>query len=138
MRVLLDSHTLLWYAAGDPQLSAAAEEAIRDPDNDVLVSPATFWEVAIKVRLGKLEVPGGDFGRFAEACESDAGLTLLPITPAHTAVVATLPFPPSRQNPRKEHRDPFDRLLIAQALVEDVPLVTADGEFPSYSVKIIW
>ena len=131
MRILVDSHALLWYALGDPRLSATAEAAVRDPAHEVLVSPATLWELAIKVSIGKLALNGIAFDELIDRCENQCGFGLLPITPAHTAAVATLPFP-------SKHKDPFDRLLIAQAIVEAIPIVSADGAFDDYSVSRIW
>lgn len=130
MKVLLDTHTLLWYALNAPQLSKTAESSILDPANDVYVSPATYWELAIKVSIGKLTVQQ-PFEEFLDACENQYRFELLQITPAHTAQVATLPFPP-------KHRDPFDRLIIAQAMVEQISVVSMDPEFDAYPVTRIW
>lgn len=128
MKLLLDTHTLLWHALNDSRLSAAARAAIVDLANEVFVSPATYWELAIKISIGKLTVQQ-PFEDFQRACE--ARFPLLPIATAHTAQVAKLPFPPN-------HRDPFDRLMIAQAMVEGMLIVSADAAFDSYAVSRIW
>ena len=130
MKVLLDTHTLLWYALNDPQLSKTAESAILDPANQVYVSPAAYWELAIKISIGKLTVQQ-PFEDFLDACENQYRFELLPIAPAHTAQVATLPFP-------TKHRDPFDRLLVAQAIVEQMPVVSGDAALDAYPVTRIW
>src|SRR5579863_1670377 len=103
---------MYWYAAGDPQLSTNARALIQDASNEVLISPASYWEIAIKISIGKwvLHQPYEDF---MNACLNVYGFRVLPIEPQHTAKVATLPFPPG-------HKDPFDRLLVAQALVEAI------------------
>jgi PIN domain nuclease of toxin-antitoxin system len=128
VRLLLDTHTLLWYALGDPQLSKAAEALILDPANESLVSAATFWEIAIKVSLGKLPLHG-PYEDFVDACLIRYRFTILPIEPRHTATLVPMPF---------HHRDPFDRLLAAQALAEDIPLVSADVAFDPYGVRRLW
>jgi PIN domain nuclease of toxin-antitoxin system len=130
VRLLLDTHTLLWYALNDPHLSGTAESAILDPASQVFVSPASYWELAIKISIGKLALQRR-FEDFLDACEYQYRFEVLPITAAHAAQVATLPFPGT-------HRDPFDRLLIAQAIVEQMPVVTGDPEFDEYPVKRIW
>src|SRR3954462_10107717 len=116
MKVLLDTHTVLWFHLADPQLSPAARAAIMDPANENWVSPASYWEVAIKISIGKYAIaqPFEDFWR--NAIDMNAFRTL-PITPRHAGAVATLPFPPNN------HRDPFDRLIVAQALVEGMSIV---------------
>jgi PIN domain nuclease of toxin-antitoxin system len=104
LRLLLDTHTLLWFYLDDPQLSAPAKAAIVNPLNTTLVSAASYWEIAIKVSIGKyaLKEPFDDFIQHAIL---DKGFGVLPIEPKHAATVATLPF---------HHKDPFDRLLIAR------------------------
>jgi PIN domain nuclease of toxin-antitoxin system len=128
VRVLLDTHTVLWFALNDPQLSPAALAAILDPANEKLISPACHWEVAIKVSIRKysLTVPHEQF--FTEAL-SKTGFSVLPIEPKHTAIVTTLPF---------HHRDPFDRLLISQALAENIPLISGDATFDAYGIQRLW
>lgn len=128
MRLLLDTHSFLWFILNDPQLSAAARAAISDPNSDVLVSPATYWEIAIKVSTGKytLTTP---YQHFIEYNITANDFEVLHVEPRHTAVVATLPF---------HHKDPFDRLLIAQALAEDITLVSNETLFDAYGVRRLW
>lgn len=111
MKLLLDTHALLWFCLDDIRLSEDARSLIADGANDVLVSPANYWEIAIKVSLGKYAIDG-DFAIFFEDQISENRFTALPISVRHAAEVSRLPF---------HHRDPFDRLLIAQAIVEQVP-----------------
>ena len=128
MRLLLDTHTFLWFTLGDPQISPAALAAINDPDNDKLVSPATYWEIAIKVSIGKLAL-GQSYEDFLHRGITLNGFGILHVEPRHSAVVATLPF---------HHKEPFDRLLIAQALSEDIPLVSNEALFDAYGVRRLW
>ena len=128
MRLLLDTHTILWFAAGDPQLSAAARTAIEDASNRPMVSIASVWEMAIKVSLGKLAL-GADLAAFVQGHITGNGIELLSITPTHISGIVSLPF---------HHRDPFDRLLIAQALAEGIPIVGCDSHFASYGVTLVW
>lgn len=130
MRLLLDTHALLWYALGDPQLSARAAALIGDPANEILVSAASFWEIAIKVSIGKLALHQ-PYDDFVDACLNRYGFRLLPIEPRHTARVAILPFPPN-------HKDPFDRLLVAQSLVDGLPLVSGDVALDAYGMNRMW
>lgn len=128
MRLLLDTHAFLWFVLNDAQLSVPARTAISDPANDVLVSPATYWEIAIKVSTGKytLASPYQDFIQH----NLDANdFEILPIDVRHTARVAAMPF---------HHKDPFDRLLIAQALAEDISLVSNEALFDAYGVRRLW
>ncbi len=127
MRLLLDTHAFLWFILSDKRLSAKARAAIMDPANDVLVSPATFWEIAIKISLGKYRLPG-PFEPFIQSQMAQNQFTILPITIAHVAVVSTLPH---------HHRDPFDRLLVAQALAEKIPLLSEDAVLDAYGVQRI-
>ena len=128
MRVLLDTHTLLWFALNDPSLSAAARAVIVDPANEKLVSPASWWEIGIKMSVGKytLTVPHDVFFDSAIAAN---GFLVLSIEPRHTAGLIGLTH---------HHKDPFDRLLIAQAIVEGMPLVSADAAFDPYPVRRLW
>jgi PIN domain nuclease of toxin-antitoxin system len=130
VRLLLDTHTMYWYAAADPQLSANAQTVIQDGSNEVLISPASYWEIAIKVSLGKwiLHRP---YEEFVDTCLQGYGFHVLPIEPKHTARVATLPYPTN-------HKDPFDRLIVAQALVEGIPIVSADPQLDPYGITRIW
>lgn len=128
MRLLLDTHAFLWFITDDPQLSAAARTLIADPANEVLVSPASYWEIAIKVRLGKypLSVP---YLTFITQGIDRNDFKILPIEPRHTDLLTTMPL---------HHRDPFDRLLVAQALVEAIPLVSNDPTLDAYGVNRLW
>ena len=128
MNLLLDTNAWLWFVLGDPQLSPAAQAHILDPGNTKFVSPASYWEISIKISLGKyaLNTPYPQFMRHAI---TGNGFRFLHISPYHTEQVSTLPF---------HHRDPFDRLLIAQALVEGMTLVSNDGNFAQYGVQVIW
>ena len=128
MKLLLDTHTLLWFALDDKRLSAKAEALTTDPANDVLISPASYWEIAIKISRGKYELDV-DFVQFMETLVSENNFEILPIAPAHAAAVAELPF---------HHRDPFDRMLISQAIVEKIPILSADDAFESYAVARLW
>ena len=128
MRLLLDTHAFLWFVRYDPKLSESAMEAIAAPENDVLLSPASYWELAIKVQLGKyhLSMP---FGEFVTKAIEQYELEILPIQPRHAAVVADL---------SSHHRDPFDRLIIAQAIVEQTAVVSADQAFDAYPITRLW
>jgi PIN domain nuclease of toxin-antitoxin system len=128
VRVLLDTHTLLWFLLDDPRLSAQARAILADADCVVEVSPASYWEIAIKISLRKylLSEP---LAVFLERELRDNGLRILPILPTHAGAVVGLPF---------HHRDPFDRLIIAQALVEDIPVVSRDEQFDAYGVQRLW
>jgi PIN domain nuclease of toxin-antitoxin system len=128
MNLLLDSHTLLWFLTNDPNLSARARTAIEDPGNVVHVSAASLWEVAIKCALEKLKLPAPYADIFPRQLETNC-FPLLPIAPTHCAALLTLPF---------HHRDPFDRLLLAQAKTEGMTLVTDDGQFAPYGVPLLW
>ena len=128
MRSLLDTHTILWYAFGDAKLSSYARAIIDDPANENFLSIASPWEVGIKVSSGKLTVVSPVDVFFASQIRL-LRLQLLPITLAHVARVSTLPF---------HHRDPFDRLLIAQSLAEGTPLVSADTQLDAYGVTRLW
>ena len=128
MRVLLDTHALLWFSLDDTRLSIRAKSAMMDRNNDMLVSPATLWEVAIKVSLGKYELEE-EFTSFFSRVLAGYNITLLPVAIEHAAAVTRLP---------SHHRDPFDRMLVAQAISEDIPIVSADRSLDAYSVTRIW
>ena len=128
MRLLLDTHALLWFVLNDAQLSATATAAITDPANDILISPATYWEIAIKVAKRQLDLfaPYDDFMARGIAGNDFA---ILPIEIRHTFLVTTLPF---------HHRDPFDRLIAATNIVEGMNLVSADPVFDLYGLTRLW
>lgn len=128
MRVLLDSHTLIWAADDPGQLSPAALAAIRDPGNDRLLSAGTLWEIAIKVGKGRLPL-SLPYRPWMEKAIADLGLTLLPITLDHAERQSLL---------AAHHGDPFDRLLASQALVEGIPIVSADAALDAYGVSRLW
>ena len=128
MRVLLDTHVMYWYIEGDPQLSTTARTLIRDVSNEVLISPASYWEIAIKVSLGKWRL-NRPYEDFIDIGLKQYGFLILPILPAHTARLIGMPF---------YHKDPFDRLLAAQALAEGIPMVSADSAFDDYDVTRLW
>ena len=125
MTILIDSHILLWAAIDDPRLKGTARTVFADPDNLLLVSVATLWQLGIKHALGKLPlpVPARDF--FAREIAT-RGYRVLDVQRAHAERAAELPYPDPG------HRDPFDRMLVSQALVEGVPLLSADGRLGAY------
>ena len=130
MRHLLDTHALLWYALEEPQISDTAKALILDSANEVLISPVSYWEIAIKISIGKLSLHQ-PFENVINVCLNEYGFGILPIEPRHAARLAILPFPP-------DHRDPFDRLLVAQALVEGIPLISSDTALDAYSISRLW
>ncbi len=125
MRVLIDSHVLLWAALDDPRLAGGQRSAYVDPDNDLLVSTATLWELGIKYALGKLPLPVTPRDFFAREIAL-RGYVVLDVKRAHAERAAELPYPDPK------HRDPFDRMLISQALVEGVAMLSADHRFDAY------
>ena len=128
MRVLLDTHAFLWFVLGDVKLSSNARGHIEDPGNEKLVSPASYWEIAIKISLNKYTL-SQPYETFMQKGIAENGFTILPIELQHTVALTTLPF---------HHRDPFDRLIIAQALVEQIPVISGDAAFAEYPVTCIW
>jgi PIN domain nuclease of toxin-antitoxin system len=125
--VLLDTHTLLWWLEGSDRLSTKAREVIQDPITRVLVSVGSLWEIAIKHQLGKLKAPNL-INNFQKELD-DAGFIELPIFGRHVIGAAVLPT---------KHRDPFDRLFISQAQIENVPIVSRDSKFDDYGIDRIW
>lgn len=128
MRLLLDTHALLWWLAGDAQLSLAAREAIGHPAHEVFVSAASAWEVATKHRLGKLPGAGPLVVDFAREVRRQ-GFQPLPITLEHGQVAGQLPGP---------HRDPFDRMLVAQAREEKLAVVSNDAALGAFGIPLVW
>jgi PIN domain nuclease of toxin-antitoxin system len=123
VKILLDTHILLWWLADDPSLPPLAADAIANPDVEVIVSAATAWEIAIKRAAGRLEAPDDLLGALdANAFDS------LSITVSHAAAAGGLP---------EHHSDPFDRMLIAQAQTEGLTLITVDRRFPDYEVDLL-
>ena len=125
--ILLDTHSLLWWLDNDDRLSRRAREAIQNPILQVLVSVGSLWEIAIKHQLGKLKA-SNLVNNFQKELD-DAGFVELPISGVHAIRAAVLPI---------NHRDPFDRLLIAQAEIENVPIVSRDSQFDAYGVHRVW
>jgi PIN domain nuclease of toxin-antitoxin system len=128
VRLLLDTHALLWWLAGDDQLSLRARQAIADRRHEIIVSAASAWEVTTKHRLGKLPDAGPLAVDFAREMKKQ-GFTALPIAMTHAQVAGALPG---------EHRDSVDRMLIAQAREEHLALVSNESLFDSYGIKRIW
>lgn len=131
MDVVIDTHAFLWFANGDSQLSSTARELIADRTSTRYLSTASLWEVAIKVSIGKLTltVP---FDILVPAVVEANGLELLPISMAHASGVSKLGFP------RRDHRDPFDRLIVSQCQVENLPLVSIDDKLDAYEIRREW
>lgn len=124
MRLLLDTNAFLWWRDASPRLPARVSEEIRDPGNEIRISIVSLWEIAVKRAVGKL--------RFLEDFETvivEEAFDLLPVSLTHLRSLDTLPL---------HHRDPFDRLLIAQSVAEDLPIVTNDGAFLRYGVRTFW
>ena len=128
MRLLLDTHTFLWWLAGESALSAAARKAIGEEKNTIFVSAASAWEIATKYRIGKLPGVASIVANLGGII-ADQGFTALPISLQHGQVAGTLPGP---------HRDPFDRILVAQALLEKLILVSNEQPFDAFSVNRLW
>jgi PIN domain nuclease of toxin-antitoxin system len=128
MTLLLDTHTFLWFCQGDTNLSAPATALIEDPNSRKLLSVASCWKIAIKAGLKKLTL-GEPSGIYIPTALSRTGFELLPITLEHATSVESLP---------PHHKDPFDRLLVAQAMAEGIPLVSADAAFDAYRITRLW
>lgn len=128
MNLLLDSHTFLWFVWDDPQLSTTAKALIQDPANQKLVSVASCWEIAIKVGLKKLDL-GEPAMTFLPRELATNGFDLLGIELVHATSVESLP---------PHHKDPFDRLLVAQALIEKLPVVSVDAQLDAYGITRLW
>lgn len=124
---VLDTHAAIWFITEDDRLPTKAKAQIENPDNPCFVSITSFWEMAIKHSLGKLELRS-DLNAVFQLVDS-SGLTLLPITTTHILTSSTLPF---------HHRDPFDRLIIAQAKSEGLTVLTKDMEFSNYDIDLLW
>jgi PIN domain nuclease of toxin-antitoxin system len=128
MRLLLDTHTFLWFVLGDSRCSTNARSLVEDEGNEKWLSPASHWELAIKISLGKYKLPI-PFEEFVERAVTDSGFLFLPIQPNHTALLTTMPY---------HHRDPFDRLMIAQATAERMQVVSADKVWDAYAITRLW
>ena len=128
MNYFLDTHGLIWFITGDPQLSVKARQLIDDEANNIFVSIASLWEMAIKFSIGKLNL-GQPFDTLFPAQLNSNSINVLSITLDHLKTVCSLPL---------HHRDPFDRLLVAQSLVEQWPIISADVMFDRYGVQREW
>lgn len=128
MRLMLDTHTFLWFIEGNLNLSDTAKNLIEDQRNQKFLSVASLWEMSIKVSIGKLQLKMA-FTELVKQQVYGNAIELLTIKPEHLDELAKLPF---------HHRDPFDRLIIAQSLVESLPIITKDTVFKSYPVQILW
>jgi PIN domain nuclease of toxin-antitoxin system len=137
MRLLLDTHTFLWFIEADPHLSTQAATVIGDPENERLLSAASIWEIAIKVRIGKLgmQVPGPLDTILAQQIAANQ-VNTLPVEYNHAVAVYAMPF--ARCSNGTDHKDPFDRLIVSQALTENITLVSADAVLDQYGVTRIW
>jgi PIN domain nuclease of toxin-antitoxin system len=125
---LLDTHALLWWLLGDTSLSVSARDAIDDMRNDIFVSAASAWEIATKVRIGKLPAAAVIAADLAATVEAQ-GFVPLPVSFAHGQIAGALPGP---------HRDPFDRMLVAQAIADEMVLVSNEQRFDAYGVRRLW
>ena len=124
MRLLIDSHAFLWWSEASARLGAAARNALADRANEVLVSIAGLWELTIKQSSGRLTLPDD-----LQAMVASQGFTVLPVTFIHLRRIGSLP---------RVHRDPYDRMMIAQALAEGIPIATGDRIFAAYGVQLVW
>jgi PIN domain nuclease of toxin-antitoxin system len=128
VRLLLDTHAVLWFAGGDARLSSRARRRIEDPDHDKFLSVASIWEAAIKASLGKLTL-SISLEAVIEEGAANNGIALLDIRREHATAVDHLPF---------HHRDPFDRLLVCQAMIERMEIVSSDASLDAYPIRRIW
>ena len=128
MKVLLDTHVFLWWITDDPRLSPRARRIIADGANVAFLSAASGWEIAIKAKLGRLRLPDNPEHFILKQLELNI-IEVLPVQMSHALHVYALPY---------HHRDPFDRLLIAQAQLEKLPILTADPQISRYPVEVIW
>jgi PIN domain nuclease of toxin-antitoxin system len=128
VRLILDTHVLIWAVDDPTNLGGAATTFLQDPSNDLIVSAATIWEAAIKVGLAKLTL-SQPYRTWMSQALTDLGAAILPITVDHAEALVGLPL---------HHRYPFDRLIIAQSLVEGIGVVSADGQFDAYGVNRLW
>jgi PIN domain nuclease of toxin-antitoxin system len=128
MRILLDTHVLIWLVEGDKNLSTVARSAIEDEDNSLYLSIASLWEITIKLSLGKLDLQLS-VDEMVESFLIPGGIEILQIETSHLSILRGLPL---------HHRDPFDRLIIAQAQAEKMTLISADGVFDLYGVDLRW
>ena len=128
MNVLLDTHAFLWAVMDDPRLTPSARSVYADSSNNLFLSVVSMWEIVLKAHAGKLQLKGSAARFFADQLARNS-LSALDVSPRHVLRVAELP---------RLHRDPFDRLLVAQAQVENMLLLTADTQIKRYSVQVAW
>ncbi|MBA3993971.1 MAG: PIN domain nuclease [Cyanobacteria bacterium DS2.3.42] len=128
MRAILDTHVFLWWIANDKRLSKASRQVIERAGTEIFFSAASAWEIAVKCKLGKLELPTSP-ETFVSSQLAKNNFSSLPITISHALRVYTL---------EGSHRDPFDLMLIAQSAVERMPIITADPQFEQFAIEIIW
>jgi len=128
MKLLLDTHTFLWWITDSPELSLRVRDVMRNPDNELFLSVASAWEIAIKVNLGRLHLPDRP-DRFIPDQLTRNGIESFPIEMSHALHVSRLPA---------IHRDPFDRLIISQSVLEKMPIITRDADIAKYKVKTVW
>ncbi|HLK55486.1 MAG TPA: type II toxin-antitoxin system VapC family toxin [Chthonomonadaceae bacterium] len=128
MRLLIDTHTFLWFVEGDLQLSQEAKRLLEDENNERWLSLASVWEMAIKISIGKLRL-GQPLAEYVREQTERNTISLLPITLPHVLPLTNLPL---------HHRDPFDRLLVMQSVVEGMPIVSADAVLDAYNLHRLW
>ncbi len=128
MNLLIDSHTFAWWRDEPRKLSPVAFAEISNPNNDIFLSVVTVWELQIKIALNKFAIKGGLQNTVNDEQQNN-GFQILPVELSHALYLENLPL---------HHKDPFDRLLISQAIVENMTLVTADAEFTKYQVNLLW
>lgn len=128
MKYLLDSHALLWFLDDPSRLSPRATDVIVNPDNALFFSVAGYWEICIKISIGRLSLLA-DWDGTIRRHMTENQIQWLPIHPDHARAVADLPF---------HHRDPFDRMLIAQSRVEQITILSRDSAFAAYDVAVLW
>jgi PIN domain nuclease of toxin-antitoxin system len=128
MKLLLDTHAFIWWIIQTSRLSATAFAAMQNPQNELLLSAISLWEIQLKIQLGRLRF-NLPLPELVEEQQRLNGIQLLPIQPEHVYALSQLPF---------HHKDPFDRLLISQAITEQAALISSDAKFPTYPVQIIW
>lgn len=128
MKLLLDSHSFIWWRDEPTKLSSTAYDESSNPNNDIFLSVITVWELQIKIALNKFTFKGG-LENAVEDERQKNGFQILPVKLSHALYLENLPL---------HHKDPFDRLLISQAIIENMTLVTADPEFSKYQVNLLW
>ena len=131
MEILLDTHVFLWYMAGDSRLTSSAKSYVDNRENILYLSMASLWEIAIKYSSGRLTLMETYETLIPRLLQAN-GINVLSISVDHMSEVANLPFPDST------HRDPFDRLIIAQSKVEDIPVLSIDAKFDVYGIQRLW